>query len=112
MKSSKKTSNKTKKATSTKTKAKSTPKRSKASAISFKSAATVRNRTEFINSLSPAKKEIVQNFFTYNLEQTQKRYPSKRSLVTKVYNEVVNAGIYFKTLKTSSKKKAVSTNRK
>ena len=83
---------------------------STASKISFKSAATVRKRSKFIESLSPTKREIANAFFDNTLEQVYRKFQSKKSLVTTVVRELSENGIYFKNLK-SQKSKSLQTSK-
>lgn len=95
--------------------AKRVSKPSRTSLISFKSAATVRKRRNYIESLSPAKQEIANYFLLgYDQQDANKKFSSKKSLVTALVNEINSKGIYFRQLtpKTTSKSRKTTSKSK
>lgn len=87
---------------STKTK---TTGRTRTSKISLKSAATVRKRKNFIESLSPAKQEIANYFLLgYDQQDANKKFSTRKSVVTSLVNEINSKGIYFRQLKNTTSK--------
>lgn len=93
---------------SSKTKSAKRPaKVSRTSEISYKSAATVRKRRNYIESLTPANQAIANEFLAgKTLEQVNKKFATKKSMVIKLVNEIDRKGIYFRQLKNRSTSKS------